>query len=128
MHMATIRIFTVLFSRNEKTRGQYDNYFKWISTKTIDCCWTRVYACDGNLDSDFINFACCLFLHFRPQFFMCWITFHFKELQSATTGEKFNLAPKRTNSLFFCQNIFFVSDKRYPCMTMTTHNGQFINA
>ena len=53
----------------------------------------------------------------RPQFFICWITFHFKEFQSAAIGKKLNLVPTHTNCSFLHQSNFLfpisnvISDK-----------------
>ena len=41
-----------------------------------------------------------------PQFFICWITLHFKEFQSAAIGKRIELVPKCTNSLFLPQSNF----------------------
>ena len=49
---------------------------------------------------------------FRPQIFICWITFNFKEFQGVAIGNKnksknWTWSPKCTNYLFFCQSEFF---------------------
>ena len=69
------------------------------------------------------------FVPVRPQFFICWITFHFKEFQSAVIGKKIKikieLGPKMYQLFVLLSKQFFVSDTqcnfRHIIYTLTSN-------